>query len=206
MKLQVLMKAGIIFLPVWWVIEFWTFSLSSFSPCHALVGEVMRIVPNVNEWFLVGKKKQMPQCLCQARALVSYGITDLLKGSPGRWPLTQLQCSWSEPLLSLFGCFCWWWALTPRGSQVYKHTYYFFGLFGLLEMCHDVVWMPTELIAVSWKASESHGPHYFLGIPEENLHTSHICDFFQLPKLKTVAAVGVIGHCASTRPSTTPGY
>lgn len=43
----------------------------------------MRMVPNANECILVGEKLQMPQCLCQAHPLVSYGILGLLelKGS-----------------------------------------------------------------------------------------------------------------------------
>ena len=56
MKLQLSMKEGKCPCLFYECIEFWTFSLSSFSPCHSLLGGVMRIIPVVNERFLVGGK------------------------------------------------------------------------------------------------------------------------------------------------------
>lgn len=65
-----------------------------------------------------------------------------------------------------------------------------------------MVWMPPKLVAISWKISGSHGPHYFLGILKEicRLHPSvkvDTCDVFHLPMLDTVAAQGVSGHFTS---------
>ena len=48
-------------------------------------------------------------------------------------------------------------------------------------------------------------PLFFLGIHKENLRPPNTYDFVQLPRLRTVAAVGVIGHCASSRASAAPG-
>lgn len=99
----------------------------------------------------------MPQGLCQAHTLIGYGITGLqeLKGSPSWFPLSSSwhgNPSYNGPdgtpshlslNVSIDGE-----PLTPRGSQIYKHAY-FFGLFGLLEMCDDMLWIPTKLIAIS---------------------------------------------------------
>ena len=214
MKLQLSVKEGKCSCLFCEFIEFWTFKLSSFGPCHSLVGGVMQscqwmvscwggsskwhdvsakhcsvavlsdslwphelqynrlLGPSLSPWvcsntcplsqwchpaisssvvpfssclqcfpasgcfpmsplyirwpkswsfsFSISPSNEYSRLISFRTHWFNYQITDLLKGS--LVDLTQLQCAWSEPLLSCLDVFVDGELPIPTGSQVCEHN------------------------------------------------------------------------------------